>query len=120
MFSGFGRAACVLPVVLPLLMEEAVWTAGWEPPPIVLPVNPRHPAIACTPIELDRLRAAYRGTGPEHEVVAAVVSRKPGVSGGRSSFRPAVASTTSGISAISARRPSGPWTESTTSARDAT
>lgn len=36
---------------------------------VVLP-ECSHPHLACTAEELDRLRQAYRGQGPEHEVVA--------------------------------------------------
>jgi len=45
----------------------------WQPPRVTLPQPLRHPAIACTPEELSRLQAAYRGSGPEHRVVAEVV-----------------------------------------------
>ena len=34
-----------------------------------------HPQIACTADELARLKTAYANTGPEHDVVAAVVTR---------------------------------------------
>ena len=41
-------------------------------PKIILPPNPGHPFIACTPAELARLTAAWRGKGADHDVVAAV------------------------------------------------
>jgi len=44
-------------------------------PEIRLPVPLKHPVVACTPEELDRLRAAWRSKGPERNVVARVVSR---------------------------------------------
>ncbi len=48
--------------------------ATWKAPEITLPKRGDRPAVACTPTELARLRAAYRGHGPEHTVVAALVS----------------------------------------------
>lgn len=41
---------------------------------IILPDAPEHPFIACTTGELARLREAYHGEGPAHEVVAAHVN----------------------------------------------
>ena len=38
---------------------------------IALPDPLPWPAVACTPVELERLRAAWQGTGDVHEVVAA-------------------------------------------------
>jgi oligo-alginate lyase len=37
---------------------------------IVLPDPLPWPVVACTPEELERLRSAYRGDGPEHQIVA--------------------------------------------------
>jgi hypothetical protein len=45
-----------------------------RPAAINLPNPQRWPSVACTPEELVRLRQAYRGTGPEHDVVARQVS----------------------------------------------
>ncbi len=63
------------PVALGLALTAPCAGAEWKVSAIALPADARHPIIACTPAELDRLRAAYRGTGPEHDAVAAVVSR---------------------------------------------
>ena len=59
-----------LGVCTPLLLA-----AEWKPHEINLPATVKHPVIACTPAELDRLRAAYRGRGSEHMIVADVVAR---------------------------------------------
>lgn len=57
--------ACVL--AAPCRGKEPAMTA-------TLPRWPeKHPVIACSGVELARLRTAYRGTGPEHAPVAAVV-----------------------------------------------
>ncbi len=51
-------------------------TQPWKPPDVRLPAhNAPHPRIACTPVELARLRSAWNAEGPEHDVVAAVVRR---------------------------------------------
>ena len=47
----------------------------WVAPAIVLPTITQHPAFACTPEELARLREAYQGEGSEQQVVAAMVAR---------------------------------------------
>ncbi len=47
----------------------------WVAPAIVLPTITQHPALACTPEELARLREAYQGEGSEQQVVAAMVAR---------------------------------------------
>lgn len=47
----------------------------WAVPQLKLPDTDKHPLIACTAAELERLKAAYRSSGPEHDVVAAVVSQ---------------------------------------------
>ena len=47
----------------------------WSMKEISLPKGPKHPFIACTGEELARLKQAYAGKGPAHDVVAAVVAR---------------------------------------------
>ncbi|MBM4018024.1 MAG: alginate lyase family protein [Planctomycetes bacterium] len=47
----------------------------WKPPAITMPKAAQHPFIACTPEELARLRAAWKGGGAERDAVAAVVGR---------------------------------------------
>lgn len=49
--------------------------SAWAPPAVVLPEGVRHPVIACTPVERERLRQAWAGRGPTHDAVAAVVRR---------------------------------------------
>lgn len=49
--------------------------AEWTPPQIELPKPLQHPTIACTAPELERLRVAYRGGGPEKRMVAEDVER---------------------------------------------
>ena len=44
------------------------------PAAINLPNTQRWPSVACTPEELARLRQAWQGTGPEHDVVARQVN----------------------------------------------
>jgi hypothetical protein len=46
----------------------------WRTPEIKLPSSAKHPVVACTAAELERLRAALAGAGPEHDVVAAAVN----------------------------------------------
>ncbi|MCR4413289.1 MAG: heparinase II/III family protein, partial [Thermoguttaceae bacterium] len=70
--TGVCALGCLAALVL---VSGALGAVPWQVPPIVLPAGERHPVIACTPVELDRLRAAYRASGPEHDVVAAVVAR---------------------------------------------
>ncbi len=61
---------------LAVFATAQVCPAGrWSVPKLKLARRPKHPVIACTGRELKRLRAAYRGSGPEHDVVAAVVSQ---------------------------------------------
>ncbi len=52
----------------------ALGAESWTVPAVRLPSAGRHPVIACTPEELVRLRAAYKGTGPAHDVAADVVA----------------------------------------------
>ncbi|GMV80269.1 MAG: hypothetical protein AMXMBFR7_14530 [Planctomycetota bacterium] len=42
---------------------------AWKMPEIKLPDPPRHPCVACTPEELERLRAAWKGEGLPHKAV---------------------------------------------------
>jgi hypothetical protein len=56
------------------LAGMALGAEGWTVPTVHLPTGERHPAIACTPDELARLRAAYKGTGSGHNVAAGVVA----------------------------------------------
>jgi len=44
-------------------------------PEIKLPKPLRHPVVACTRAEIERLRSAWNSKGPERDVVARVVSR---------------------------------------------
>lgn len=52
----------------------AVEPPSWTIPDVRLPASPKHPAIAFTPAELEHLRSALRGRGPEHDVVARVIA----------------------------------------------
>ncbi len=63
--------------VVMLLMAAAVGAPAegvWRLPAVVLPQRAKHPVVACTGKELGRLRAAWRGTGADHAVVAKVVA----------------------------------------------
>lgn len=44
--------------------------AAWTLPPLPARATGPRPHLACTPAELERLRAAWRGAGPQHEAVA--------------------------------------------------
>lgn len=55
------------------LIAAAATAEEWKPPAIALPKDLKHPAIAATPEELARLRAALKGTGPAHDAVSRVV-----------------------------------------------
>lgn len=68
---------CVLSVVVLLaaLLPGEGRAEDWSTPEVLLPENPSRPFIACTAAELDRLRSAYKGEGPEHEIVAQVVAK---------------------------------------------
>ena len=69
---------CALPCICnamssgqePLIAEKA---ARLSSPRIELPQLEKHPMIACTPEELDRLKAAYAGRGLEQEAIARVI-----------------------------------------------
>jgi hypothetical protein len=60
---------------MPPIAEEA---ARFSVPRIELPQLEKHPRIACTPEELGRLKAAYAGSGREHEAVARVIDEAGG------------------------------------------
>ena len=60
-------------VIVGLVMHTVsvpVLAGDWPAPKVVLPKRTGHPVVACTPEELTRLRAAYKGDGPLHDVVA--------------------------------------------------
>lgn len=66
------RKAIILASVC-LLLAARVSAGDWTAPTIEqLPT--KYPVITCTPEELARLQAAYRGDGAEQKVVAAVVA----------------------------------------------
>lgn len=50
-------------------------STNWAPPAITLPDKPVHPLIAVTSNELARLRAAWKSSGPEREILAELVRR---------------------------------------------
>jgi hypothetical protein len=58
-----------------LLMISTVRAADWSPPQVELPQDLKHPYVACTPQELERVKAAFEGTGRPHEVVAGIVDK---------------------------------------------
>lgn len=64
-----------IPAMVLALPLAAAAERSWTPPAVELPAPARHPLIACTAAERDRLRAAWAGTGPAREPVAAVVRR---------------------------------------------
>jgi oligo-alginate lyase len=59
--------------VLFMVAGIAFGAEGWTVPEVRLSPPGRHPVIACTADELARLRDAYRGEGPGHDVVIKVV-----------------------------------------------
>jgi len=65
----------VCPLTIAGLLIAAAAAEGWRLPPIQLPREPKHPAIAATPEELARLRAALKATGSAHDAVARVVKQ---------------------------------------------
>ncbi len=71
----FARRVSLVSVLACVLGPWPVGADDWQPPKVALPQRLVHPVIACTPAELSRLQAAFRGTGPEHRVVAEVVQR---------------------------------------------
>ena len=60
-------------ITLAALNTASAQDWNWTMPKIQLPST--HPQIACTAEELARLKAAYASQGPDHDVVAAVVTR---------------------------------------------
>ena len=62
--------------------------APWAMPRIALPKDAEHPLLACTLAERGRLRAAYKAKGPEHKVVASVVSQADAILGREVTFPP--------------------------------
>ena len=50
-------------------------TGEWHCPKIALPENLKHPAVACTPAELARLRAAWKSSGPARRSVAGEIAQ---------------------------------------------
>jgi hypothetical protein len=48
---------------------------GWTPPPVLLSPNAPHPRVACTAVEISRLREAWASKSPAREPVAARVAR---------------------------------------------
>ena len=81
--------AAFVEVVAIVSVVAGVCGAGeWAVPQIALPKNPKHPLIACTPRERERLRVAYKGKGPDHDVVAAAVARAGGLVGRDVQFPP--------------------------------
>ena len=68
-WKAFIFGACLM---LPVCGAGA--SEKWRGPEIKLRSGAKHPLIACSPAELERLRAAFRGTGPAHDAVAGVVS----------------------------------------------
>lgn len=49
-------------------------SSEWKAADVRLPATPTRPLIACSPEELQRLRAAWKATGAEHDVLAATVA----------------------------------------------
>jgi hypothetical protein len=64
----------ILPIILLDVNSPRATAAEWQTPEFALPQPLRHPVIACTTDELQRLQAAYRSTGADHDVVARVVA----------------------------------------------
>jgi hypothetical protein len=65
---ALGAIAC-------LILSGACRGEEWRPPPVQLSKDAKHPVVACTPEELGRLRAAWAQAGPDHDVVAGIVTR---------------------------------------------
>ena len=62
------------PIIL-LSLSFSLHAEPWKLPEIRLPENRKHPVVACTADELERLKKAHKGEGPEHAQVAAVIKR---------------------------------------------
>jgi hypothetical protein len=69
------RFALALLAALPATLSGGPLAQEWAIPRFDIAKNTAHPRVACTAEELVRLKAAYGGNGPEHDVVMAVVSR---------------------------------------------
>ena len=72
-----GARALALAAVICAAVCCTVFSAEgkWKRPTVKLPEPLKHPVVACTPEELERLRAAYRSSGPEHDALAWIVRR---------------------------------------------
>jgi hypothetical protein len=69
-----GRSTRLVAAMLALTLGSAA-EPTWKAPAVTLAATRPYPRIACTATERDRLRSAWAGTGPTHDVVAAVVQR---------------------------------------------
>ena len=69
-----ARAARVAAAALLLILSSAADPAG-PAPTVALSATRPYPRIACTAVELARLRSAWGTQGPAHDAVAAVVQR---------------------------------------------
>jgi hypothetical protein len=58
-------------VVVVLLLTAVCGAEEWQAPRVQLAKDAKHPAVACTPEEFGRLRAAWSQTGPAHDAVTA-------------------------------------------------
>lgn len=74
--------------LLVLLLCGNANAADWALPDITLPARKTGPLIACTPAELARLRAAYRGQSRKHDVLAGYVRRADSAMKGAIRFPP--------------------------------
>jgi hypothetical protein len=70
----FARAKALDPTIAD---EESGASAGGK-----------HPVVACTAAELDRLKKAYHGSGAEHQAIAKVIAAADAVIGKRIDFPP--------------------------------
>ncbi|MCE5230583.1 heparinase II/III family protein [bacterium] len=66
------RSLHVLDFVL-LISLAIIPASAFQSQPTDLPNPMRHPAIAATPDEIARLRAAWQSTGPEHDLLAQTI-----------------------------------------------
>jgi hypothetical protein len=67
--------AYLLAIMILMGLALTAHAAEWSPPAIQLPKGLKHPYVACTPEELDRVKAAYQRSGAEQKVVAALVAK---------------------------------------------
>ncbi len=71
-----GIATSLWAFILASSLSPSAGSAGqWKVPEITLPEKIPYPFIACTPVELSRLRSAYKSEGRAQPVVAAYVKR---------------------------------------------